>query len=290
MFFSLKDRAVSRQLIGFNDEIVDATFISPATMDSHIAIAANSSLIRVYSVSGNESCLLSGHSGPVLCLDRSANGEVFASGSKDSTARLWHFSRDLQTWTCVGVCTGHAGGVGAIALSRHSISSDEDWRRGKFLFTGSQDRTIKMWDISNMPMDNRDNYRIKSLTTTKAHEKDINSLDVSPNDQYLASGSQDKTARVYEIVYSKTQSGSSGDIKLLGICKGHKRGIWTVRFGKSERLLATGSGDKTIKLWTLDDFTCVKVCNIVDQVLYRQLTGNIRHSKGTRILYFACSS
>jgi U3 small nucleolar RNA-associated protein 13 len=93
--------------------------------------------------------------------------------------------------------------------------------------------------------------------TLKAHEKDINSLDVSPNDKLLVSGSQDRTARVYEIDYSSGKT-IRGELKLLGICKGHKRGIWTVRFGRTERVLATGSGDKTIKLWSLDDFTCVK--------------------------------
>jgi U3 small nucleolar RNA-associated protein 13 len=31
-----------------------------------------------------------------------------------------------------------------------------------------------------------------------------------------------------------------------------------VKFGRAERVLATGSGDKTVKLWNLDDFTCVK--------------------------------
>jgi len=44
----------------------------------------------------------------------------------------------------------------------------------------------------------------------------------------------------------------------LGVCKGHKRGVWNVRFSKTERFLATGSGDKTVKLWNLDDFTCAK--------------------------------
>jgi len=49
-----------------------------------------------------------------------------------------------------------------------------------------------------------------------------------------------------------------GELRLIGTCKGHKRGVWTVRFSRSERVLATGSGDKTVKLWSLDDFTCLK--------------------------------
>jgi U3 small nucleolar RNA-associated protein 13 len=83
-------------------------------------------------------------------------------------------------------------------------------------------------------------------------------LDVAPNDRLLASGSQDKTAKVYEIEYASTKAGLRGELKPLGVCKGHKRGIWTVRFSRAERVLATGSGDKTIRLWNLDDFSCVK--------------------------------
>ena len=96
----------------------------------------------------------------------------------------------------------------------------------------------------------------KSLFTLKAHEKDINSLDISPNDRFLASGSQDKTAKVYEIEYST--SPARGSFKLIGTCRGHKRGVWCVKFGRHEKVLATASGDKTVKLWSLGDFTCVK--------------------------------
>jgi U3 small nucleolar RNA-associated protein 13 len=76
----------------------------------------------------------------------------------------------------------------------------------------------------------------------------------------LASGSQDRTAKVYEIDFSRATGDrpAHGEIKLLGTCKGHKRGVWTVKFGRTERVLATGSGDKTVKLWNLEDFTCVK--------------------------------
>ncbi|EJD03826.1 WD40 repeat-like protein [Fomitiporia mediterranea MF3/22] len=260
LLFSVSSRSLIQQLIGFNDEIVAASFLSFSTQDSHIAIAANSSLIRIYSVEGNDARLLPGHSGIVLSLCSSAKKRFLASGSKDKSARLWTFSKVLSAWLNVAVCEGHAESVGAVALSRKYYGADPDREAPRFMFTGSQDRTIKMWDLSpvSSTVDSTTNVpvRCKSLTTHKAHEKDINSLDVSPNDRYLASGSQDKTAKIYEIVY--TADGTRGEIKLLGTCKGHKRGVWTVKFGHVERVLATGSGDKTVKLWNLDDFSCVK--------------------------------
>ncbi|EIN13890.1 U3 small nucleolar RNA-associated protein [Punctularia strigosozonata HHB-11173 SS5] len=267
LFHSLSTKALTRQLIGYNDEIVDATFLSasandPSGVDSHIALATNSSLIRVYSTSQSDARLLEGHSDIVLSLDHSARGDVLASGSKDRTARLWRpaqYNREKAGewgWRCVAICEGHAESVGAVALPR---KSDEE--RPRFLFTGSQDRTIKMWDLLPLGPDTmtEDALKCKSLTTHKAHDKDINSLDVAPNDRFLASGSQDKTAKVFEIDYVVTGTGSvRGEIRLVGTCKGHKRGVWTVRFGRAERVLATGSGDKTVRLWSLEDFSCVK--------------------------------
>lgn len=294
LFHSLSTRSLSRQLIGFNDEIVDATFLSPTNSspepgpsssklkDTHIAFATNSSLIRVYSTSQFDARLLSGHTEIVLCLDRDSSGRVLGSGSKDRSARIWvpiisselGEEDDASTipsveWRCVAICEGHAESVGALAMSRKSPSpslTSEDSSALGFMFTGSQDKTIKMWDLSSVSTTSPSTAtteltKCKSLTTHKAHEKDINSLDIAPNDKLLVSGSQDRTAKIWEINYtpsSSSSTGARGEIKLLGICKGHKRGVWSVKFGRAERVLATGSGDKTVKLWSLDDFSCLK--------------------------------
>lgn len=278
VFHSLSTKSLTRQLIGYNDEIVDATFLSPnrasshgkATQhDSHLALATNSSLIRLYSTSSFDTRLLEGHTDIVLALDRGGDGHLLASGGKDRSARLWAPfvstpNRNTADWGygCVGICEGHAESVGAIALSREVSDGSETYPR--FLFTGSQDRTIKMWDLTGVspiwPGEDAEVIRCKSLTTQKAHEKDINALDVSPNDRLLVSGSQDRTAKIYAIEYVTGAAGKTarGELKLVGTCKGHKRGVWAVRFGRTERVLATGSGDKTVKLWSLDDFSCLK--------------------------------
>lgn len=282
LFHSIPTRSLSRQLIGFNDEIIDAVFLSPLRpiqagpssqkqMDSHLALATNSSLIRVYSTSSLDARLLSAHSEIVLCLDRDSTGRVLVSGSKDRSARVWapttldSANAGSVEWGCVAICEGHAESVGAIAMSRRTDTGENALR---FMVTGSQDKTIKLWDLSAVPVTydpeqgSEQTMKCKSLVTQKAHDKDINSLDVAPNDRLLASGSQDRTAKVWEIDYTVSGSSSSspvkGVLKLLGTCKGHKRGVWTVKFGRAERVLATGSGDKTVKLWNLDDFTCVK--------------------------------
>ncbi len=108
------------------------------------------------------------------------------------------------------------------------------------------DSTVKLWKIKEKP-------GLKALEftvgfTIKAHEKDINSLAVSPNDKLIISGSSDKTAKIW----------SSTDGTCLGVLRGHKRGVWCVGFSTHDQLVVTSSADATIKLWSLNDFNCVK--------------------------------
>lgn len=82
--------------------------------------------------------------------------------------------------------------------------------------------------------------------------QDVNSVAVSPNDKLLASGSQDRTAKLWSLA-------GEGNVGLLGVFRGHRRGVWAVCFSPVDQVLATSSADGTTKLWSLQDFSCLKV-------------------------------
>ncbi|CAG8602427.1 5535_t:CDS:2 [Racocetra fulgida] len=234
-----------KQIVGYNEEVIDLAYVGKD--ETHIAIATNTEQINLYNIKSFDFNIIYGHTDIVICLDKSYDGTVLISGSKDHTARIWSIDVDNENFdnqvNCLGVCIGHTAAIGTVAFSKKSL---------KFCLTGSQDRTIKYWDLSHLG-ESDENFRPKALYTNKAHDKDINSIAVAPNDKIFATGSQDKSVKIWSIA----------DGKLLGTCSGHKRGVWSVQFSPVDQTIATSSGDKTIKIWSTTDFSCLKDENVV---------------------------
>ncbi|KAK9899009.1 WD40 repeat-like protein [Cystobasidium minutum MCA 4210] len=270
VFHALPSLEPVKHIVGFNDEVIDTLYLSSSdpsssssSTETHLAVATNSDLIRIYDLSTFDTALLAGHADVVLCLARNSSGTMLFSGSKDKTARLWRPitapGSSKPRWVCVAIFEGHLESIGAVAIAR---------KNGLIAATASQDKTVKLWDltpfmgeIDGSTIDTIVPQKAHALTTVKVHDKDINSVDFAPNDKILATGSQDRTAKVFGIDYTpstKAQPTPSAKLTPLGLLKGHKRGVWSVKFSPTEQCVATASGDQTIKLWNINDFSCLK--------------------------------
>ncbi|XP_039211517.1 transducin beta-like protein 3 [Crotalus tigris] len=230
---------LKKQFSGYNGEVLDVRFLGPK--DSHIVVATNSPQLKIFELSSSNCQILPGHSDIVLALDVFRKGRLFASCSKDKTFRIWQMTEDGQV-SCVAEGLGHTHQVGTLACSK---------TKENFLVTASQDRTIKVWLLPKFPTISEKENQIVVLQPAKtevAHDKDINSVAVSPNDKLIATGSQDKTAKLW----------NCENCVLLGVFSGHKRGIWCVQFSPADQVLATSSADGTVKIWDLQDFSCLK--------------------------------
>ncbi|MCC5644224.1 serine/threonine protein kinase, partial [Nostoc sp. CHAB 5824] len=64
---------------------------------------------------------------------------------------------------------------------------------GKTLASGSEDKTIKLWDVSTG----------KALKTLTGHSSKVNSVVFSPDGKTLASGSEDKTIKLWDVSTGK---------------------------------------------------------------------------------------
>lgn len=227
---------VTKRLAGNHGIIADLKYVGPDS--TLLALATNSPSLRIVNPEKPlEVVLCEGHTDLLNALDVSTDGHWIATASKDNEARLWQWNEERATFECYAQFQGHAGSVSAISMSKTSP------HRPEFVITGSADLTVKKWKVP------QSSGVVKtSVYTRRAHEKDINSIDVAPNDEFFASASYDKTAKVWNVDSGET----------VGILKGHKRGLWDVNFHKFDKLIATASGDKNIKVWSLHDFTCVQ--------------------------------
>ena len=99
-----------------------------------------------------EVALLTGHTGGVASVAYSPAGSTLAGGSDDGTVRMW----DTQTGALLRTLTGHTGGVSVgvygpegSTLTGHTggVASVAYSPAGSTLASGSNDDTVRMWDI-----------------------------------------------------------------------------------------------------------------------------------------------
>lgn len=250
-----------KQLSGNNEEVLDFCYLGE--QQDYLAVATNSNNLKLFSLS-NFNCLISvdSHQNTVIAVRSFATEpSLFASCSKDQCFKVWKFDADEWRIDCLFTGLGHNGTVSAIGLP----NSSANW-----IVTGSEDNTIKIWLLplekhhlaKQQAADDSDdeaivNKKLVSQTTVKAHEKGVNCIDVSPNDRLIVTCSNDKTAKLYKFDYSD-QNVQTCSLEHLGTFIGHRRGVWSARFSPVDQILATSSSDHTVKLWSLNDFSCLR--------------------------------
>ncbi|KAJ8133537.1 hypothetical protein O1611_g93 [Lasiodiplodia mahajangana] len=86
------------------------------------------------------------------------------------------------------------------------------------------------------------------IQTLEGHQGQIMSIAISPDGRWLASGSDDYTIKIWDVV--------------VGACiqtfEGHNRGILSIAVSSDGRWLASGSSDRTIKIWDLSMGVCTR--------------------------------
>eukprot|EP00730_Choanoeca_flexa_P004447 TRINITY_DN11700_c0_g2_i1.p1 TRINITY_DN11700_c0_g2~~TRINITY_DN11700_c0_g2_i1.p1 ORF type:complete len:771 (+),score=175.89 TRINITY_DN11700_c0_g2_i1:84-2315(+) len=237
--FAADDLSRSRLVIGHYDDVLDVQFATPDR--THVVVANNSSVVHAVAVDTFDARPLIGHTDIVLTVAVSRDGRFIVTGSKDNSVRVWMFdAASPNVFRCVAVCSGHANAVSTVAFSQKQTS---------YVVSSGVDTTLKLWNLSPLETaDSTDPVALKATFTVRAHEKDVNSVAVAPNDKIIATGSQDKTIKIWDA--------AAGELKAT--LKGHRRGVWCVIFSPTDQVLASASGDTTVRVWALADGSCLR--------------------------------
>lgn len=172
------------------------------------------------------SSAISGHGEAILSAQFSpSTSSRLATGSGDKTARIW----DCDTGTPLYTLAGHSGWVLVVSWSPD----------GTRLATGSMDNTIRIWDPATGQQQG---------TPIKGHTKWVTALAWEPfhmQDQSrprIVSASKDGTARVWDVIGSRTEM----------VLTGHKASVTCAKWGGTGHIY-TASHDKTIRVWSAID-------------------------------------
>jgi WD40 repeat protein len=103
------------------------------------------------------------------------------------------------------------------------------------------DRQVTNRDITTSQSTKNTSENNNCLGTIMAHQQDVCCLAISHNGKLFASGSRDKTIKLWEL---KT-------FQIVGTLTGHRNAINCLLWMQDNRILISGSQDKTIKFWDL---------------------------------------
>jgi WD40 repeat protein/uncharacterized caspase-like protein len=100
---------------------------------------------------------------------------------------------------------------------------------GRYLATGSVDKTIKIWDAATG----------RELRTLAGHTGEVKTVAFSPDGRQLASGGNDGRIILWDIA-------SGGELTELSA---HAKAVAAIAFSRDGRWLASGGADFAVKLW-----------------------------------------
>ncbi|OSD03188.1 WD40 repeat-like protein [Trametes coccinea BRFM310] len=218
------------------DDQADLTSLDWSPDGSLLAIGCYDSVLRVCDKNGNVYFMHTQHDGPIFAARFSPAGRWLATASLDGSACIW----DVQGKRLHRQYVAH-----------QKCCLDVDWLSESEFATSGSDGLIQIMHVDNP----------KPLKSLSGHRSEVNQLRANPSRTRIASCSDDKTARVWnieDIVHSRPHD---DQVVLLS---GHKLQVSNLAWSPytasgHHELLVTTSFDQTARLWDSVTGQCLRV-------------------------------
>ncbi|KAF9351705.1 hypothetical protein BGX34_000412 [Mortierella sp. NVP85] len=246
-----------------------------------LAVGLSNGKISVYTTSKWEKALtMSDHTKTIWRVVYSPNSKQMASCDGDGNVKLWDVdSGECKfTWKCTDGASAYdvafspqgdlvAAAGYAVEIWNTTNGELQDtlgyarWREGVYciafstqgnqIAVGHQSNNVHLWDLMKKP----EHYQQRSqsgswfhLRSLSGHTDDLWRVTYSPTGDQIATSSEDKTIRLWDV----------GTGTCRHILTGHVSAVWGVAFSlKGDRLVSTGI-DETVRIWDVESGTCIQ--------------------------------
>lgn len=188
-----------------------------------------------------------GHTKAVLDVDFGGprGGTLLASCSSDLTIKLWDPSDEYKN---IRTLPGHDHSVSAVRFVPSGSAGSP--LSGNLLVSASRDKTLRIWDVTS-------GYCVKTI---RGHADWVRDVSPSFDGKWLLSAGADQTARIWDAVSGEAKATMIGHDHTIECCVfappaayGHLATLAGYKkpppANSSGEFCATGSRDKTIRLW-----------------------------------------
>jgi len=174
-----------------------------------------------------------------LSVAKTADGKLLGIGFEDGSLQVLSVADNKV----VAKTAAHEGGVRGVAFAADA----------KHVVSGGADKTVKVWDVAGL-------VAVRTITTPAA----VNAVAIVSDGTVVASAGEDNVVRVWSKEAPVEKDVKEGEAPAeaeqpLKELKGHAARVTSLAvFSNQPELLASGSADKTVRIWNINTGTQVR--------------------------------